>query len=150
MIVPDANLLIYAYDTSVPSHKAARQWWEKCLSGDEPVGLPWVVVLAFVRLTTHPVLMEQPFTIEEAQSAVDGWLARSHVQLLHPRTSTLNRFFSLLHAAGLGGNLSTDALIAAHAEEYGAVVHSTDRDFDRFPPVRWVNPIDRKPRASGH
>jgi toxin-antitoxin system PIN domain toxin len=142
MIVPDANLLIYAYDTSAVSHKSARGWWENCLSGDEPVGLPWVVVLAFVRLSTHPVLMEQPFTIEEAETAVCSWLARSHVQLLQPRAATLDRFFSLLRAARLDGNLSTDALIAAHAEEYGAVVHTTDRDFERFPPVRWVNPLE--------
>lgn len=64
-----------------------------------------------------------------------------HVRLLVPRERTFERFFSLLDEAGLGGNLATDALIAAHAEEYSATVHSTDRDFDRFTAVRWINPL---------
>jgi toxin-antitoxin system PIN domain toxin len=143
MIIPDANLLIYAYDSSAPAHRQARHWWEGALSGNESVGIPWIVVLAFVRLITHPTLMEQPLTVREAEAAVRQWLDCDHVQLLAPRETTLERFFSLLDEAGLGGNLATDALIAAHAQDYGATVHSTDRDFDRFTRVRWVNPLKR-------
>lgn len=143
MIVPDANLLIYAYDTTAPAHRSARRWWEDALSGSEAVGIPWVVVLAFVRLITHPTLSEHPFTVREAEGSVAQWLACEHVQMLVPRQTTLARFFSLLEEAGLGGNLATDALIAAHAEDYGAVVHSSDRDFGRFAGVRWLNPLDR-------
>lgn len=142
MIVPDANLLIYAYDTSAPLHRSARRWWEGALSSHEPVGLPWVVILAFVRLITHPTLSEHPFTVRAAEAAIRQWLGCDHVQLLHARETTLERFFSLLDEAGLGGNLTTDALIAAHAEDYGATVHSTDRDFDRFTGVRWLNPLE--------
>lgn len=142
MIVPDANLLIYAYDTSATLHRVARRWWEGALSANEPVGLPWVVVLAFVRLITHPTLSEHPFTVRAAEAAVRQWLDCDHVQLLLARETTLERFFSLLDEAGLGGNLATDALIAAHAEEYGATVHSTDRDFARFTGVRWLNPLE--------
>jgi uncharacterized protein len=142
MIVPDANLLIYAYDNTSPSHPSARHWWEDALSGHEPVGIPWLVVIAFVRLITHPTLSENPFTVRQAEAAVRLWLDCDHVQLLPPRETTLDRFFSLLEVAGLGGNLTTDALIAAHAEEYGATVYSTDRDFDRFTGVRWMNPLE--------
>jgi toxin-antitoxin system PIN domain toxin len=141
MIVPDANLLIYAYDSTSPSHRAARRWWEDALSGREPVGIPWIVVLAFVRLISHPTLLEHPLTVREAEACVGQWLDCDHVRLLVPRERTFERFFSLLDEAGLGGNLATDALIAAHAEEYGATVHSTDRDFDRFTTVRWINPL---------
>ncbi len=143
MIIPDANLLIYAYDSSAPSHRGARHWWEGTLSGNEPVGIPWIVVLAFVRLITHPTLMEQALTVREAEAAVGQWLDCDHVQLLVPRETTLERFFSLLDEAGLGGNLATDALIGAHAQDYGATVYSTDRDFDRFIGVRWVNPLKK-------
>jgi toxin-antitoxin system PIN domain toxin len=143
MIIPDANLLIYAYDKTSPSHRAARRWWEDALAGSEPVGIPWVVVLAFVRLVTHPTLSEDPFTIRQAEAAVHQWLDCDHVQLLVPREATFDRFFSLLEEAGLGGNLATDALIAAHAEDFGATVHSTDRDFDRFTSLRWKNPLER-------
>jgi toxin-antitoxin system PIN domain toxin len=142
MIVPDANLLIYAYDNTSSSHRAARRWWEDALSGNEPIGIPWLVVLAFVRLITHPTLSEHPFTVGQAEAAVRQWLDCNHVQLLLPRETTFARFFSLLEEAGLGGNLAADALIAAHAEDYGATVSSTDRDFDRFAGVRWMNPLD--------
>jgi toxin-antitoxin system PIN domain toxin len=141
MIVPDANLLIYAYDRSSPSHRDARQWWENSLSGTEPIGIPWIVVLAFVRLVTHPTLSEQPFTVQQAEAAVREWLTCDHVQLLVPRETTLERFFSLLEEGGLGGNLATDALIAAHAEDFGATVYSNDRDFDRFHGLRRKDPL---------
>ena len=143
MILPDANLLIYAYDSKSPFHRRARNWWENALSGNEPVGVPWIVIVAFVRLITHPTISEHPFTVGEAEAAVGQWLDCNHVQLLVPRESTFERFFLLLEEAGLGGNLVTDALIAAHAEDYGATVHSTDRDFGRFAGVRWLNPLGR-------
>lgn len=141
MLVPDANLLIYAYDGTAPLHAGARTWWEGALSGNEAVGIPWVVVLAFVRLTTHPTLVANPMTVRQARAAVDSWLACDHVRLLSPSAVTLRRFFDLLAAAGTGGNLSTDAMIAALASEYGGCVYSNDRDFGRFPGVLWRNPL---------
>src|SRR4029453_10440941 len=132
MIVPDANLLIFAYTAPSPPHRPARRWVEDGLSGPEPVGVPWIVMLAFVRLISHPTLLEHPLTVRETEACVRQWLDCDHVRLLDPRERTSERFFSLLDEAGLGGNLATDALIAAHAEEYSATVHSTDRDFDRF------------------
>ncbi len=105
MIVPDANLLFYAYDTSAPLHRLARRWWEGALSAHEPVGLPWVVVLAFVRLITHPTLSEHPFTVPAAEAAVRQWLDCDHVQFLHARETTLERFFSLLDSPGCGGSI---------------------------------------------
>lgn len=144
MIVPDTNLLIYAYDTSAPLHAAARRWWEETLSGEEPVGLPLVVVLAFVRLITHPHLLREPLTVSEARRAVSQWLDCEHVRLLVPQETTLDRFFELLEKIGVGGNFITDALIAAQAEEIGATVFSNDRDFDRFGGLRWLNPLAKK------
>jgi len=141
MIVPDANLVIYAHDSTSPQHAKAREWWEQTMSGDEPVGLPWVVVLAFVRLMTHPTICQNPMDVGMARETVDEWLFRPHVRLLSPGASIVSRFFTLLEAADSGGNLSTDALIAATAEEHGGIVYSTDRDFDRFPGVKWINPI---------
>jgi len=141
MIVPDANLLIYAYDETAPSHSAARVWWEDALSGAEAVGVPWVVVLAFVRLMTHPALAANPMTVEQARAAVLDWLAVDHVRLLSPSATTISVFFELLAGAGMAGNLSTDAMIAALASEYGGCVYSNDRDFGRFPHVVWRDPL---------
>lgn len=143
MIVPDANLLVYAYDETAPAHAAARQWWEEALSGAEPVGIPWVVVLAFARLTTHPALMANPMTVEQSRAAVMSWLGVDHVRLLSPSAATLAAFFDLLEQAGTGGNLSTDAMIAALAIEYGGCIYSNDRDFGRFAGLTVRNPLVR-------
>lgn len=142
MTIPDVNLLIYAYDATCPHHRRARIWWEAVLSGGEPVGIPWIVILAFVRLSTHPGLMREPIQVSRAEETVELWLERPGVELLVPQGTTMKRFFSLLREAGFGGNLTTDALIAAHALECGGIIHSSDTDFRRFPGIRWVNPLE--------
>ncbi|MFO7902507.1 MAG: TA system VapC family ribonuclease toxin [Planctomycetota bacterium] len=142
MIVPDINLLVYAYDEEAPHHQAARRWWERVLSDSEIVGLPWVVVVGFVRLMTHPTLAENPMTVQQVQAAIASWLERDHVRLLSPSAVTVHRFFALLAQTGTGGNLATDAMIAALASEYGGCVYSNDRDFSRFPRLVWSNPLE--------
>ncbi len=141
MIVPDTNLLIYAYDRSSPHHVKAKGWWESVLSGREPVGIPWVVVLAFVRIMTHPVACTRPLDVIQVRNEVEYWCDFSHIRLLVPSEETMQMFFYLLEEADLGGNLSTDALIAAHAIEHAAIVYSNDRDFGRFKQLRTRNPL---------
>jgi uncharacterized protein len=141
LIVPDTNLLIFAYDSTSPHHAAARAWWEDALSSDEPIGIPWVVVLAFTRLMTHPTICADPLSVEEVRHRVDQWFGQRHVRLLSPVATTMQTFYDLLTSAGLGGNLTTDALIAAHAREHDAVVYSNDFDFSRFPALKWKNPL---------
>lgn len=143
MFVPDVNLLVYAYDSTSPFHDRSRDWWEKTLTGGEPVGLSWIVILAFTRLMTHPTLNENPMTIPQVRERVEEWLALPQVLLLVPREATLTHMFDLLESRRAGGNLSTDALIAAQALEHGGVVCSNDNDFDRFEGVRWINPSQR-------
>jgi len=142
MIIPDVNLLIYAHDERAPQHEKARAWWESALSGTEPIGLVWVVVLAFTRLFTHPNLSRNPLSVGEVREIVEQWLGCPSVRVLGLSEQALPRFFDLLEAAGVGGNLSTDAVIALHAMEHSATVYSNDRDFDRFPGIKCVNPLD--------
>ncbi len=66
MIVPDANLLIYAYHEEDPSHLAALRWWDSLIAGSESVGIPWVVSTAFVRVITNPSALTQPLTPSQA------------------------------------------------------------------------------------
>ena len=141
MIAPDVNLLIYAYDETSPFHGRARTWWETVLSEVEPVGIPWIVILAFVRLTTHPTLSENPMTVAQAREAVDAWVNLGHVRVLTTTPRTLQLFFELLEPVGTGGNLCTDAMIAALASEHGGCVYSNDADFGRFANVVWRNPL---------
>ncbi len=149
MIIPDANLLIYAHDERAPNHESANVWWRGVLSGHEPIGIPWVVVLAFTRLMTHPQICENPLSVEQARTITLGWMEYPHVRLISLGEGALGRFYDLLEEAGVGGNLSTDALIALHALEHSATVYSNDRDFDRFAGVRRVNPVSTTPRSKG-
>ncbi len=141
MIIPDANLLIYAHDERSAFHAKALPWWREALGAAEPVGIPWIVLLAFTRLMTHPQVCENPLAVSEAAEIVLGWLDFPHVRLLQLSEQAPARFFEVLEHAGSGGNLTTDALIALHAMEYSATVCSNDRDFDRFPGIRRVNPL---------
>ena len=142
MTVPDINLLIYAYDELSPFHVAASSWWETTLSDPIPVGLPSIVLVAFIRLTTHTALVENPMTVYQAEEIVSSWLEIDHVRILSPSSSTFVLFFKFLRLVGSGGNLTTDALIAALATEFGGTVCSNDRDFDRFPDLTWRSPLE--------
>ena len=84
MILVDANLLIYAIDSDSPHHRAARRWLEQTLSGATRVGLAWVVILAFLRVTTRGDVVRNPLTAEKALSYVDSWLRQPYVRALRP------------------------------------------------------------------
>lgn len=142
MIIPDANLLLYAYDGSSPFHPVARRWWEACLSGSEPVGLTHPVLFAFVRVATSPRAFEQPMALSDAAQCVTSWLARTISRVLYPDPQHVFRVLEMLQAAGsAGGNLVTDAQIASLAIAYRATVHTADRDFMRFPGVDCKYPL---------
>jgi toxin-antitoxin system PIN domain toxin len=143
VIVPDANLLLYAYDSRSPFHTRARDWWRGCLDGDEPVGLTDAVAFAFIRISTSARVYEQPLTVAEAAGHVRLWLARRVVRMLLPEVDHAERVIALLEeAGGAGGNLVTDAQIAALALRHQAEVHTADRDFLRFRALRCRFPLD--------
>ena len=141
MILIDANLLIYAIDADSPRHRPARRWLEDVLSGTAPLGLPWIVILAFVRITTRAGIMRNPLPPAAALGYVDSWLDQPCVEIVVPGARHWPILRSLLAATGTAGNLTSDAHLAALAVEHGASICSTDHDFARFPGVRHVNPL---------
>ena len=141
MIIPDVNILVYAYDSTSPWHERAREWWRQTLVGSESVGIPAVVIMAFIRLTTHTSLSGNPMAIPRVRAIVSSWVAVDGVRVLAPTWETLSLMMELLEDAGVGGSLSTDALIAAHALEQRAGVWSNDADFKRFSRVKVHNPL---------
>lgn len=143
MIVPDANLLLYAYDTTSPFHERARTWWQECLSGEETVGLTQPTAFAFLRIATSPRIFANPLTLAASAAHVRSWLARRVCQVLQASADHVSRVIDLLESAGgTAGNLVTDAQIGALAIAYRAVVHTADRDFLRFSEVRCHFPLD--------
>lgn len=141
MIIPDINLLLYAYDSSSTFHSKAANWWQACLSGTEPVGLMPVVVFGFVRVATNSKAFQQPMSTSDAAGHVRSWLQQPAVELLEPRSGHVESVLKLLEGLGTAGNLVTDAQIAAVAIDEQAVLHTTDTDFLRFQAVQWFNPI---------
>jgi toxin-antitoxin system PIN domain toxin len=141
VIVFDANLLIYAYDSGATQHTSARKWVEQTFSGAELVGLPWQAILAFLRLMTNRKLPGQRLTVQQASEIVDGWLGQSNVRLLVTGDQHWSLLRTLLVEGQATGALVSDAVTAALTIEYGGVLHTADRDFARFPGLRWVNPL---------
>lgn len=141
MIVPDVNVLIHAYNRSASHHEAARAWWEETLTLPRPVGLAWIVILGFIRISTHRAILENPMRPVDAVRRVRSWLAAPRVEILTPGESHSDTLFGLIEHLGTAGNLTTDAHLAALAIEYQAELASTDTDFARFPGLRWFNPV---------
>lgn len=129
---PDANVLLYAIDPSSPRHSSAREWLERALSGTEPIGFTWVVLLAVLRLSTNPALFDPPLGATTALDLIDDWLARPVATTIDPTERHAAVMRALLEPAGTAGNLTTDAHLAALAIEHGATLATFDGDFHRF------------------
>jgi uncharacterized protein len=141
VILPDLNLLIHSYNRDSPVHAAARGWWEARLNEPAAVGLAWVVILGFIRISTHRTILDNPLPVATACDHARSWLAQPQVIVLHPGERHTEILFDLLAEVGTAGNLTTDAHLAALAIEYQAVLHTTDADFSRFSGLRWRNPL---------
>ena len=141
MIVLDANILLYAYDADSDQHARARECVQQVLSGPSPVGLPWQTVTAFVRIVTNPRLSGKRFTPAEVIEVVDQWVDQPNVRLLGPGDQHWTVLRQMIVEGQARGPLVTDAQLAALTVEYGGVLYTTDRDFSRFPGLRWKNPL---------
>jgi toxin-antitoxin system PIN domain toxin len=141
VILVDANILIYAVDADSPHHAPARRWLEETLSGDTPVALPWVVILAFLRITTRSGILRNPLPAEAAIEYVESWLQQPYVSAIGPGEHHWPVLRSLLRASGTAGNLTSDAHVAAMALEHGCTIASADNDFRRFAGISHLNPL---------
>lgn len=143
MKVVDANVLIYAVNGDAPHHEAARQWLDDALRGPEAVGFTWVVLLAFVRLTTRAGVFPSPLSVADALGVVEQWLRQPGAVVVHPTPRHLDVLAGLLAPMGTAANIVNDAHLAALALEHGAQVVSFDHDFGRFPGLSWQLPTER-------
>lgn len=141
MIIPDVNLLVYAHNRAAAGHERARAWWADILEREQSVGLPWAVMLGFVRLVTHPAVLVAPLAPLSALGYVRDWLEEPCVRLVEPGPRHLGLLEEMIRATGVAASLTTDTHLAALAIEHQAELHSNDADFGRFPGLRWRNPI---------
>jgi toxin-antitoxin system PIN domain toxin len=141
MILPDLNLLLYAYNPHATQHVRARQWWEQTANGHELIGLPHEVTLGFVRIATNPRLGNAAVSRAAAKAVVAGWLGLPVVRVLLPRENHVEKVLALMERAGVGGQLTSDASLAVYAMDNRATLCSNDADFARFPSLSFVNPL---------
>lgn len=140
MKIVDANVLLYATNEDDPRHEQARSWLDDALSGATRVGFAWVVLLAFVRLSTKAHIFPRPLTTDSAMDHVDDWTGQPPAVIVDPGPGHRGTLRRLMATAGTGGNLTTDAHLAALAVDHRAEIVTYDDDFDRFPGVRWTRP----------
>jgi len=141
VILPDANLLIYAVNEDAALHRKARAWLEAALSGPETLGFAWNVLLAFLRITTRPGLFRNSLSQQQAFEIIAAWLEQPTAAVVQPGPRHLAIMRGLLEPLGTGGNLTSDAHLAAIAMEHGAELCSSDADFARFGGLKWRNPL---------
>lgn len=132
MRLPDANVLIYAVNTGAEQHDFARTWLHEAFAAPSGVALAWVALLGFLRVSTHRAILPRPLKVAEALRVLDFWLGQKRARLIHPTHRHTQLLGELLVVTGTGGNLTTDAHLAALAMEHGATLASFDRDFARF------------------
>jgi hypothetical protein len=142
MIIPDVNVLVYAYNRDAKQHPAAKTWWEQLLTIPQPVGLPWATILGFIRISTQRRILERPLFPQEAILHVRRWLEVPGVRIVEPGEKHADIVFQLIEEAGTAGDLTSDAHLAAIAIEHGGQIASTDADFSRFRGLRWFNPLE--------
>lgn len=140
-MIVDANILLFAQDSSSPFHSPARDWLTEALNGPRRIGLPWPSLLAFVRIRTHPRAYDKPLTASEAWSYVEDWLAAPAAWVPAPTARHAEVLGDLVRRYHLQGNAIPDGHLAALGIEHGVAVCSADTDFARFTEITWVNPL---------
>jgi uncharacterized protein len=141
LILVDANLLLYAYHPRAEQHEASRAWLEAILSGSELVRFTWLTLWAFLRISTNSRVFERPLSAREAGTAVSSWLAQPSAGILDPGERHWEILLRLIREGQTAGPLVMDAALASLAIEHGATLYTTDRDFARFPGLKWTNPL---------
>lgn len=140
MLIVDANVLVHAVNSDATEHERARKWLLEALDGNEAVAFPWVVTLAFLRLTTHPSIFRRPLSAASASDVLRTWLDRPPAVMLDPTRRHVALLLGLLAQTATGGNLVNDAHLAALALEHDATLVTYDRDFERYAGVRRQRP----------
>jgi hypothetical protein len=142
MVLIDVNVLVYAHRAELPKHAAFRQWLENCVASDQAFGVSDLVLSGFLRIVTLPRILRIPTPLEEALHVVAKLRVQPNCVRVTPGARHWEIFVRLCQQAGAKGNLIPDAYLAALAIESGSEWITTDRDYSRFPGLRWRHPLE--------
>lgn len=141
MILCDVNVLVYAYRTEAPAHERYAGWLREAIASEQAYGVSELVLSRFLRIVTHPRGMTTPAPMESALAFAEALRSQPNALPLAPGPRHWGIFERLCRDAGVRGNLVPDAYLAALAIEHGAELVTADRDFARFPDLRWRTPF---------
>jgi len=150
MILPDVNVLIYAFRRDVPQHRVCRRWLAAVVSGDARFGMSPMVLSAVVRITSNARAFRMPSAIGEAFGFCEDLLGQPHCQVVEPGERHWDIFRRLCIDTDIQGSRVTDAWFAALAIESGCTWITADRDYARFPGLRWQHPLDHDREIENH
>ncbi len=142
MILPDVNVLVYAHRADAPNHAAYHRWLEEVINSDQAYGLSDIVLSGFLRIVTHPRIFDPPSNIAAALGFANQVRNQPNCVPISPGARHWAIFTRLCEQAGVKGNLIPDAYLAALAIESGSEWITTDRDFSRFPDLKWRHPFE--------
>ena len=142
MVLIDVNVLVYAYREVTAEHSSYLRWLEGCINSDQPFALADIVLSGFLRIATHPKIFSPPSPLSPALAFVDALKQQPNCLTAAPGVRHWDIFTRLCRAVNAKGNVISDAYIAALAIESGCECVTTDRDFSRFPGLRWRHPLD--------
>ena len=137
MKLPDTNVFLYSVNPLSPHHNQAALWLGDAFDDAQGVGLVWLALIGFIRLSTHSAILPKPLSVANAASMVEDWLLHPRARLLHPTERHSGILSRLLLVAGTAGNLTNDAHLAALALEHGATIGSFDKDFKKFSGIKF-------------
>jgi uncharacterized protein len=137
VILPDVNVLLYAFRPDSADHAGYRRWLLEVVAGDQPFGMSPQVLAAVVRISTHPRIFRKPAPLAEALAFSSTLLAQPNCYVVTPGQRHWSIFERLCTRAAAQGNLVRDAWLAALAIESGCEWITADRDFARFEGLRW-------------
>ena len=142
MVLIDVNVLVYAHRRDSLNHIAYHRWLGECISSDQAYGMSDLVLSGFLRIVTHPRIFKLPTGWEDALHFASEVRTQPNCVVVTPGARHWEIFTQLCRAAGVKGNLVPDAYLAALAIESGSEWITTDRDYSRFPALRWRHPLE--------
>lgn len=141
MILPDVNVLIYAYNKGDSRFQRASKWFEGLMNGTDRACFCWETINGFIRISTNVSAVPTPYSIDEAFAIVRGWLNSPNAVLLEPSADHLDILQTISQDANAIGRLHSDAILAAYAMSHNATIASTDRNFRLFNDLKLINPL---------
>jgi uncharacterized protein len=142
VIAVDTNILVYAHRQDSPFHESAERQIAQLAEGLAPWAIPWPCLHEFLAIVTHPRIYAPPTPLARAVHQVDVWLESPSLVLLAETASHWTTLRTLLSAGRVAGPVVHDARVAALCLQHGvSALWSADRDFNRFPGLKVVNPL---------